>query len=522
MKKSLKLGLGGAALVVGLFALASCTASYCTVTDKAHILYLFDYGVTEYHETNVEGSEALTIKVNGTEYTTNLFSTTSFDNGVYLSKIKTAATSDSVRTPSINYFAAFDQVVLNHVIDQAISEDDALLKDGSIVIDSTGKTITFGDIGAGALLCPADKYEDYSNNKGLLDKYGYIKYEGSVDGKLTLWTNWTSYNQEVRASGDVAIDECASSDFVSFYQKKMNSYISSYRSCLAISDGDYGAYGPHSLPAEIEGKKWTYWKGLLEFLFVWPIGALIDVLDTAFAGIGGGWSSLLAILIVTVIIRGIMLSVTFSQQKSSAVMTELQPEMTKIQNKYPNANTNKMEKQRMSQEMAKFYKKHKINPLKSMLVMFIQFPVFICVWGAMQGSACLSTGSVLGLRLSDSIGATIFSGAHWASIGSGGFTALMLFILMAAAQTVAMLLPRWMQKKKTKNVAKLGRNPAANSQNDKMKWFTIIMLVMIILMGFSLASAMGVYWLFGALFSVGQTLITQAVVSKKHKNKKVI
>ena len=46
------------------------------------------------------------------------------------------------------------------------------------------------------------------------------------------------------------------------------------------------------------------------------------------------------------------------------------------------------------------------------------------------------------------------------------------------------------------------------------------MLAMIIFMGFSLASGMGIYWLFGALFSIAQTLIMQVINDKKAKKAK--
>ena len=96
--------------------------------------------------------------------------------------------------------------------------------------------------------------------------------------------------------------------------------------------------------------------------------------------------------------------------------------------------------------------------------------------------------------------------------------ALFLFLFMAGAQTISMLLPQWMQKARAKKVARTGKNPAQQQQNNRMKWFTYIMLAMIIFMGFSLVSAMGVYWLVGALISVGQTLITQHITAKKQKN----
>ena len=197
-------------------------------------------------------------------------------------------------------------------------------------------------------------------------------------------------------------------------------------------------------------------------------------------------------------------------------MQLLQPEIAKIQAKYPNSNTNRNEQQRMAMEMQAMYKKHGVNPFGAIITMFFQFPIFICVWGAIQGSASISTGSFLGLNLSSSISSTLFNGANWAN--GSAFTALVLFLLMSGTQVLSMLLPRILQKKKTKNVAKLGTNPAMKANESKTRMFTIIMMGMIIVMGFMLVSAMGVYWLVGALFAICQTLITNAVNNRKKKN----
>ena len=187
-----------------------------------------------------------------------------------------------------------------------------------------------------------------------------------------------------------------------------------------------------------------------------------------------------------------MLVVTLKQTTANAKMQALQPEITKIQNKYPNSNTNNYEKQQMAAEMQKLYKKHKINPLGSLLIMVVQFPVFICVWGALQGSASLSSDSFLKLHLSDSINTVLFNATNWKT--GSAVTALILFLLMAAAQVISMLLPQWIQKAKRKKVASLGKNPAQNQQQNNMKIFTYVMMAMIVFMGFTLASAMGVYW----------------------------
>ena len=215
-----------------------------------------------------------------------------------------------------------------------------------------------------------------------------------------------------------------------------------------------------------------------------------------------------------------MLVVTLKQTTSNAKMQALQPEITKIQNKYPNANTNNYEKQQMAAEMNKLYKKNKINPLGALLVMVVQFPVFICVWGALQGCASLSSDAFLNLHLSDSINTVLFNAANWnANGGFSAFTALVLFLLMAASQVVSMLLPQFIQKMKRKKVASLGKNPAQTDQQSKMKMFTYIMMAMIIFMGFTLPSAMGVYWFVGALFSIAQTLIIELINNRKSKKK---
>ena len=225
-------------------------------------------------------------------------------------------------------------------------------------------------------------------------------------------------------------------------------------------------------------------------------------------------------MFVTFIIRAIMLLATWKQTSSNAKMTELQPEITKIQNKYPNSNTSKSEKARMAQEMQALYKKNHINPFITIIVMVIQFPIFICVWGALSGSSVLTHGTFLGLNLSMTIKDALFTGANWSAAGGyAAVTALFLFLFMAAAQTVSMLLPQWIQKKKAKKIAKLGKNPAQKQQNNRMKWFTYIMLALIIFMGFSLVSAMGLYWFVGAIFSIVQTVVIQIISERKAARK---
>ncbi len=495
MKKRTKIGLGLSALIFGIFALSGCTTSFCSTNDKANMLYAYDNGVTAYYNaTDADLPETATL-IPGT----SIYKDVSYvyNNGGLNQIIKTAVETNNIEVPSIDYWETVDDIIFENLIEK--SPD------------------------------PIETAEDVET--GLL-VYGYLKFSESKDPNVTtkeLWQNWDAINEEAKIRV-MDIDKCPTTDFINFYKSQMNGYINNYRACITTADGYYGYYGldENKYPVFIEAKDYGYgWsKGFFEGLLVWPIAALVDKMCEAFAptvgnGLNGttGWAQFLAITIVTVLVRAIMFLFTFKQTTASAKMAELQPEIAKIQNKYPNANTSQSEKARMAGEMQALYKKHKINPFGTIIVLIIQFPVFICVWGALSGSAWLSTGSFCNLNLSDSISSVLFNGANWAN--GSAVTALVLFLLMAITQIVSMLLPQWIQKSKEKKTAKLGKNPNKKSQDNKMKWFTYIMMIMIIIMGFSLVSAMGVYWFVGALFSIAQTLIMQAITHKKAKEKKI-
>lgn len=529
MKKRTKIGLGLGVTILGLVTLSSCTANFCTRVDVGRMMYAFDPGITRYEAgsgtpldfTSPETGSTFTLKnysittahfddeiggfrfgneIKEKEKKTNI----NVDKLTYLNSIISSVGKSgyvTVDAGSELYFATFDEILLRNVIYYGLDHTSEI---------SDGDSLDLS------------KSEDLAKFNRILSKLSFLKYFSSEAGKK--WDNWTLIDAEARGKVE-DFNKCPSTDFVAAYKAKLNSYVASARTCLTTKTDKYGSYGYSTEGVYLDGQSWSRaWSlGLFEGLLVYPIGWLIDQISSGFRGTGAtaGVAALLAIVFVTLIVRGLMLLATFKQNSSNAKMTELQPEIQKIQAKYPNSNTSQVEKQRMAEEMNRLYKKNKINPFTTIIVMIVQFPVFICVWGALSGSAALANGSVLGLKLSVTIRDALFNQANWGPAGGySAVTALFLFLLMAGAQTISMLLPQWYQKKKAKEVAKLGKNPAQKSQNNQMKIFTYVMLAMIIFMGFSLASAMGVYWFIGAVISVIQTVITQAVTAH-HKKKKI-
>jgi YidC/Oxa1 family membrane protein insertase len=106
---------------------------------------------------------------------------------------------------------------------------------------------------------------------------------------------------------------------------------------------------------------------------------LEDVLTFWHELVGGSWGW--AIILLTFTIRILILPLTFKSVKSMQKLQVLQPEMKKIQARY------KDDKQRMNQEMMKFYQENKVNPLGSCLPLLLQIPFFIALFELLRSES---------------------------------------------------------------------------------------------------------------------------------------
>ena len=79
----------------------------------------------------------------------------------------------------------------------------------------------------------------------------------------------------------------------------------------------------------------------------------------------------LAIIVFTIVIRGVMTPLMLPQQRSAKKMQEIQPKLKELQKKYGK------DRERMSQEQMKLYKEAGVNPMGGCLPMLIQFPIWI-------------------------------------------------------------------------------------------------------------------------------------------------
>lgn len=105
--------------------------------------------------------------------------------------------------------------------------------------------------------------------------------------------------------------------------------------------------------------------------------------------VGLSWG--LSIIAITVCTRALLIPLTYKQLKGMRALQALQPQMKEIQEKYKN------DKQRMQQEMMRFYKENKVNPFASCIPLLAQLPVFITLFYTLRHELPKDICSNLGL-----------------------------------------------------------------------------------------------------------------------------
>ncbi|MDR1027177.1 MAG: membrane protein insertase YidC [Rickettsiales bacterium] len=109
------------------------------------------------------------------------------------------------------------------------------------------------------------------------------------------------------------------------------------------------------------------WFGFLSRPFLWTLEKL--------HGLVPSWG--IAIILLTLILRGLMWPLTKKSFLSMRAMSKIQPELKRIQAQFGN------DKMRMQQEIMRLYQTHKLSPFGSIGIMFLQIPIFFALYKAL-------------------------------------------------------------------------------------------------------------------------------------------
>jgi YidC/Oxa1 family membrane protein insertase len=103
---------------------------------------------------------------------------------------------------------------------------------------------------------------------------------------------------------------------------------------------------------------------------------LIDVFESVLKffhdQVGVGWG--MSIICLTIVVRAALIPLTLRQFRSMQALQRLAPEIKALQAKY------KDDRQKLNQEMMKFYQENKVNPFGSCLPLLLQLPVFLSLF----------------------------------------------------------------------------------------------------------------------------------------------
>lgn len=102
------------------------------------------------------------------------------------------------------------------------------------------------------------------------------------------------------------------------------------------------------------------------------------VLDFFHDNVGLSWGT--SIIALTIVVRAFLIPLTYRQIKGMRALQALQPQIKQIQEKFKN------DRQRMQQEMMRFYQQNKVNPLASCLPLILQLPIFFALFRLLRGN----------------------------------------------------------------------------------------------------------------------------------------
>jgi YidC/Oxa1 family membrane protein insertase len=211
-----------------------------------------------------------------------------------------------------------------------------------------------------------------------------------------------------------------------------------------------------------------------------PLTVLLEWLHST---VGFSWAW--AIIVLTLLVRLVLVPLTVKQIRSMQHLQQHAPELKALQQKY------KGDRQKMNEEVMKFYRENKINPAASCLPILVQIPIFISLYYVLRDFERdvfpNYPGSDLGwLNVVPNITDNITS--HWS-----GWLLVVIYVVSQLASIISMPMP-----------------------DPRQKWIMLALPFVFILFIVSATFPVGLllYWVTTNLWTVGQGLVTRRMFPK--------
>ena len=230
------------------------------------------------------------------------------------------------------------------------------------------------------------------------------------------------------------------------------------------------------------------YEGLWENLLVKPLAWVLVNTNKIFKNYG------ITIIVLGLVIRLLLAPFTQKTAMQSEMMKELQPEMDKINKKYEGKDDQESQ-QKKSMETMQLYKKYKVNPFSSCLFAFIQIPLLMAFYEAINRVPVIFEGRAFGLILGTTPLKAI-TGGHW------------LYIIIPAL----IILTTFISQKFNKTA------PTPQKGDINPNIMSNMMIIMIAVLSINFSVALSLYWIASTIFTIVQNLIAMQIRKRKKSN----
>jgi YidC/Oxa1 family membrane protein insertase len=209
-----------------------------------------------------------------------------------------------------------------------------------------------------------------------------------------------------------------------------------------------------------------------------PLEHLLRSVLDALHSVGLPWAW--AIVCLTIIVRMLLVPLTVKQIHSMQNMQAHAPQMKEIQKKY------KGDRQKLNEELMKFYRENNINPAASCLPLAAQIPVFIGLFYTLRAFAKHPPpGDLSWLHFLPNIAQ--HADKHWS-----GFVLLVIYVTSQLASTYFM----------------------SGTMQKSQRWLMMVLPFAFIPFILRFPAGLVLYWMTTNLWTVGQGLITRRLIPK--------
>ena len=255
--------------------------------------------------------------------------------------------------------------------------------------------------------------------------------------------------------------------------------------------------------------------------FVYPLAFILVGFIRLFSGVNSegildsslsnyGVSTLFAILLTSIFVKGLTLAFTWKSQMNQEKMTTLSAKQAEIQEKYKGS-SDPSAKQKQQLELMALYKKEGISPVSSMATQVLTMPFLFGMFVVVRATRALKTAQIGQISLIEQ---------PWAQIRQGNWVYSSLIAVYLPLQILSMLLPILLQ---LINKNKQKQNEKQRKARKKQLLIQLLFTVVFLFIISTIASGVAIYWIFSSLFQISQTLALhylKTTKAKRNKNKK--